>query len=117
MATKKDSKKKASNAKQTKSAAKTLGKRHVCYKCGTKFYDLGKPEAICPRCGANQKDAPKQERPKNAKQKKPVMKQPKPKTPPEDLVEAIDENEVYIEDAFGYDITVQDDEGFDEFEE
>ena len=34
-----------------------LGKKFECYNCRTKFYDLGKPEAICPKCGANQKDA------------------------------------------------------------
>ncbi len=34
-----------------------LGTKYDCYNCGTKFYDLGKPEPICPKCGANQKDA------------------------------------------------------------
>ena len=34
-----------------------LGTKFECYNCGTKFYDLGKPESICPKCGANQKDA------------------------------------------------------------
>ena len=34
-----------------------LGNKFDCYSCGTKFYDLGKPEPICPKCGANQKDA------------------------------------------------------------
>jgi hypothetical protein len=34
-----------------------LGTKHECFSCGAKFYDLGNAEAICPRCGANQKDA------------------------------------------------------------
>ena len=34
-----------------------LGNKYECYSCGTKFYDLGKPQPICPKCGANQKDA------------------------------------------------------------
>lgn len=34
-----------------------LGTKYDCYNCGTKFYDLGKSEPICPKCGANQKDA------------------------------------------------------------
>lgn len=38
-----------------------LGNKFDCYSCGTKFYDLGKPEAICPKCGANQKDASQNE--------------------------------------------------------
>jgi hypothetical protein len=33
-----------------------LGKRYKCYKCDTKFYDLGKPQPLCPSCGANQLD-------------------------------------------------------------
>jgi hypothetical protein len=31
-----------------------LGTRYKCYKCGTKFYDLGRPEPLCPSCGVNQ---------------------------------------------------------------
>jgi len=31
-----------------------LGTRYKCYKCGTKFYDLGKPQPICPACGEDQ---------------------------------------------------------------
>lgn len=34
-----------------------LGNKFECYSCGAKFYDLGKPQPICPKCGANQKDA------------------------------------------------------------
>jgi len=34
-----------------------LGSKFECYNCGTRFYDLGKSEPICPKCGANQKDS------------------------------------------------------------
>jgi hypothetical protein len=34
-----------------------LGKKYDCFNCHTKFYNLGKPEALCPKCGANQKNA------------------------------------------------------------
>jgi uncharacterized protein (TIGR02300 family) len=34
-----------------------LGKKYACYSCHTKFYDLGKPEPLCPKCGADQRDA------------------------------------------------------------
>lgn len=34
-----------------------LGKKFECFSCRTKFYDLGKPAAVCPKCGADQKDA------------------------------------------------------------
>lgn len=33
-----------------------LGTKFECYSCGTKFYDLGKNDPLCPKCGANQKD-------------------------------------------------------------
>jgi len=36
----------------------SLGKKWTCFSCGVKFYDFLKPEAICPKCGANQKNAP-----------------------------------------------------------
>lgn len=37
--------------------AKDLGSKHVCFKCGAKFYDLKKPDPICPKCGADQREA------------------------------------------------------------
>ena len=39
-------------------AAKDLGTKHACFKCGTKFYDLRKPAPICPKCGADQRESP-----------------------------------------------------------
>jgi len=35
------------------------GQRFTCYQCGIKFFDLGKPKPLCPKCGADQKKAPK----------------------------------------------------------
>lgn len=35
-----------------------LGRKHVCFKCSAKFYDLNRPRAACPKCGADQADAP-----------------------------------------------------------
>jgi uncharacterized protein (TIGR02300 family) len=39
-------------------AGKELGTKHTCFKCGTKFYDFRKPEPLCPKCGADQRQAP-----------------------------------------------------------
>jgi len=39
-----------------------LGKRYRCYACDTLFYDLNKEAAICPKCQADQSNAPKPER-------------------------------------------------------
>ena len=38
-----------------------LGNRYTCFQCGTKFYDLKRPEPTCPECGADQNDAPVQD--------------------------------------------------------
>lgn len=35
-----------------------LGKRHTCFKCACKFYDLNRAEPLCPRCGADQREDP-----------------------------------------------------------
>ena len=29
-----------------------LGQKHECPECGAKFYDLGKSDPVCPRCGS-----------------------------------------------------------------
>ncbi len=34
-----------------------LGRKYTCYSCHSKFYDLGKPIPLCPKCGADQRDA------------------------------------------------------------
>jgi uncharacterized protein (TIGR02300 family) len=38
--------------------ARDLGTKHACYSCGTKFYDLHRPDPICPKCGADQRESP-----------------------------------------------------------
>lgn len=32
-----------------------LGKKFTCFKCKTKFYDLGKSEPLCPKCHTDQR--------------------------------------------------------------
>lgn len=36
--------------------AAELGTKHECPSCGTKYYDLGKADAPCPKCGATADD-------------------------------------------------------------
>lgn len=38
-------------------SARDFGNKFVCFKCSTKFYDLKKPDPICPKCGADQRDS------------------------------------------------------------
>lgn len=58
------------------SPAKDLGSRHVCWKCGAKFYDLNKPSPTCPKCGADPREDPalKAPPPKVARQAAPAPK-------------------------------------------
>ncbi|RME20588.1 MAG: TIGR02300 family protein [Deltaproteobacteria bacterium] len=35
-----------------------LGKRYTCFQCGKGFYDLNRPDPVCPKCGADQRDDP-----------------------------------------------------------
>jgi predicted nucleic acid-binding Zn-ribbon protein len=49
----------ASDAQSEDRKAK-LGAKHACYACGQRFYDLNKPEPICPKCGTDQRTKPKE---------------------------------------------------------
>jgi len=40
-----------------------LGTKFECAECGTKFYDLSKPDPACPKCGWDAKDAADQKTP------------------------------------------------------
>ncbi|VAX23724.1 hypothetical protein MNBD_NITROSPINAE04-1582 [hydrothermal vent metagenome] len=44
------------------------GKKFTCFHCATKFYNMGAPKPICPKCGSNQKRAPKGQTGKTARQ-------------------------------------------------
>jgi uncharacterized protein (TIGR02300 family) len=39
--------------------ARDLGVKYVCFSCGSKFYDLHRPDPVCPKCRADQRLAPK----------------------------------------------------------
>lgn len=53
-------------------AAKDLGNKFNCFKCGAKFYDLKKPEPVCPKCGADQRESPVLRAPDKAERKRPA---------------------------------------------
>jgi uncharacterized protein (TIGR02300 family) len=40
-----------------------LGQRWTCFKCNLRFYDLNKPDPICPKCSANQHESPEFQKP------------------------------------------------------
>jgi predicted nucleic acid-binding Zn-ribbon protein len=71
-----------------------LGKKYECAECGTKFYDLGKPEPICPRCGTNQRGLQEREKPAAPAPRArpaPVVAPPPVEEPDEDIADDDDE--------------------------
>jgi uncharacterized protein (TIGR02300 family) len=83
-----------------------LGNKHECLGCSTKFYDLGRNELICPKCGENQKDlaaaeegktnspAPTSKKPAKAAKKKKAKKAEAAKKGETDSEDAEVEDEV-----------------------
>ncbi len=51
----------ARRAQRDAMAKKKLGNKYTCYQCGCKFYDLSRPKPVCPKCGADQNEAPARE--------------------------------------------------------
>jgi len=74
--------------------ASKLGTKWNCFRCGSKFYDLNKPEPLCPKCGADQRQRPKVVSPPTTPPA--PRKQPRPMAP---LLEDEDDGSVrYDED-------------------
>ena len=67
--------------------AKDLGIKYSCFKCGTKFYDLKKPDPICPKCGTDQRDSPALKPPAETRRGR-LAAAPKPVEPAEVPAEA-----------------------------
>ena len=81
--------------------AKDLGAKHTCFKGGAKFYDMKKPEPICPKCGADQRQSPAT-KPSAAERRarapaKPVVPAVEPET--EEVEAELDEDEEGDDDA------------------
>jgi hypothetical protein len=72
-----------------------LGQRWVCYACEAKFYDLNRPEPICPKCKADQRESPVFAKPKRARAKKAAPEAPPAPAP---AVEPIVEDTLRLED-------------------
>jgi hypothetical protein len=81
--------------------ARELGSKFICFNCGTKFYDLHKPEPLCPKCGANQHEIPAKASPaserRRARQAEPVAaaepEEAEKEAPAGEAEEAEDEDE------------------------
>ena len=79
-----------------------LGLKRVCVSCGTKFYDLTRAPAICPKCGTEQPaEQPKLKRASSSIVEERVKKRVvAPEADAEDIVEVEGEDaDEAIEDA------------------
>ena len=75
--------------------AKDLGTKYTCFKCSTKFYDMKKPEPVCPKCGANQSESPALKAPAEGGRRSRLAATPKIIEPAEpEAEESSDEEEV-----------------------
>lgn len=82
-----------------------LGVKHECFNCGTKFYDLGKSALICPKCGADQKNATQAESPaasqaSRRKRKAEVVKPPI-EVEEEEVIEVLPDDELDAPELVG----------------
>ena len=82
--------------------AKDLGRKHVCWKCGTKFYDLKKADPVCPKCGSDPREAPTVRAPPPAERRR-AAREDTARAPPEaeepERDEDLEEGEDDAEDA------------------
>lgn len=91
-------------------AAKDLGNKHTCFKCGTKFYDLKKAEPLCPKCGADQRESPALKAPPERRQRAPA----RPVAP---VPVATEDGEVEVESDDEVETDADEDEADDEADE
>ena len=94
--------------------AKDLGTKWTCFKCSTKFYDMKKPDPVCPKCGADQRESPAL-KPASESRRGRLSSVPKAVAPvepeePSDLLAGGDEEEEDLE-SFEDDEAGGDDEG------
>jgi len=77
-------------------AAKDLGTKYTCFKCGAKFYDMKRPEPLCPKCGSDQRETPSIKNPDKSERKRAaraVVETPEP------VNEEVDEEAAEEEEA------------------
>ncbi len=89
-----------------------LGAKYVCFSCSSRFYDMNKPEPICPKCGADQRTKPKES--PSAPATPPAPKREKPRPMP--LLDDDDGESVPFEEEMDIDIAEIDDGADDMFD-
>ncbi len=75
------------------------GNRYQCFKCGCKFYDLNKSKAVCPKCGADQSEAPRQEKPSHGAVHRDVVMPPEEELLEETIPGAEGEEDLILDEG------------------
>jgi hypothetical protein len=86
-----------------------LGTKYTCAECGTKFYDLGRPDPVCPSCGTVP-EPPKKPAPRRGRKSKNVLP---PKSPVVDGDDDDDDDDVAGADDEELDLDLSDDDDDD----
>jgi uncharacterized protein (TIGR02300 family) len=73
-----------------------FGTKFGCYSCGCKFYDMNRADPICPKCGANQKNAPAVDL--SAVESVAAKRPPKPPRPQRPVIEDVEEGDFDAEE-------------------
>jgi len=95
--------------------ANNLGNKHLCEECGAKFYDFGKSEITCPKCGTEVlEETKKKPATRKAPKKKPAALDKKPQ---DDLDEDVADGGEDDEDKDDKDDEDDEDEDEDEDED
>ncbi|HEX2643378.1 MAG TPA: TIGR02300 family protein [Thermoanaerobaculia bacterium] len=99
-----------------------LGTKYDCYNCSTKFYDLGKSDPICPKCGADQRDSMASEAPSTSQssRRKRKTETPRPVEVEDEetaTVEVPEDEEIAPEDLEGADLGGDDEEEEEDFDD
>lgn len=80
-----------------------LGSKRVCVSCGTKFYDLARQPAVCPKCATEQPaEQPRLRRAAPVAPPEPVRAKPQPQPEDGDVdveVEGEEDEEGVLEDT------------------
>jgi uncharacterized protein (TIGR02300 family) len=77
-----------------------LGEKHTCVSCGTRFFDLGKEPAVCPKCATEQPvEQPRLKRTAPLPEEVKKVVKPAPVDPDDVEVADDDADEDILEDA------------------
>lgn len=99
-----------------------LGQKHECSECGAKFYDLGKADTVCPRCGTPVTEGDEEPKVAKSRRKRRAPTPAKARVADDEVAgggadEDLDEDDEDIEELDTEDLDDEEIEGLDEDDE